>query len=233
MTEETLLIPVEFPDPMALPSTFVSGFTDCRVLLVGVYETPDDIDPDERQRREIEAYNTLYSYANQFVRAGDVAEVELVMGEDVADAPSRIAEERDVDALLVPNPITALDDVLISVRDPEFVDPIGRFVGMLDEDVLLHSTLFSAAESEAAVEEKRGLLGELEDRMVEAGFNRTTIDAEVAVSDDPPFAISEAARDHDLIIMGETQDSEFERVFGATYQSIADETDHPIVVVRK
>lgn len=233
MTRETLLIPVEFPDPVPLPSTFIGGFTSCRVLLVGVYETPADTDSEERRRREIEAYNTLYSYANQFVRAGDTAEVELVMGEDVADAPTRIAEERGVDALLVPNPITTLDNVLVSIRDPEFVEPIGEFVGLLDQEVVLHATLFSAAETEAEATEKREMLVDLRDRMVEAGFNETTIDVEVSVSDDPPFAISEASRNHDLIIMGETQDPEFERVFGSTYQSIADETEHPIVVVRQ
>ncbi|MFC6723811.1 hypothetical protein ACFQE1_05340 [Halobium palmae] len=233
MTRETLLIPVEFPDPTPLPSTFVGGFTSCKVLLVGVYELPADTDSDERQRREIEAYNTLYSYANQFVRAGDTAEVELVMGEDVGDTPSRIAEERDVDALLVPNPITTLDDVLVAVRDPEFVEPISEFVNLLDQEIVLHASLFSVAETQEGTGEKRELLNELRRRMVDAGFNETAIDVEVAVSDDPPFAISEAARDHDVVILGETQDPDFERVFGDTYRSIADETELPIVVVRR
>jgi nucleotide-binding universal stress UspA family protein len=233
MTSQTLLIPIEFPDPEPLPSTFVGGFTSCRVLLVGTYETGPEVDTEERHRREIEAYNTLYSYANQFVQAGDTAEVELVMEEDVADAPSRIAEKRDVDALMAPNPITTLDDVLVAVRDPEFVEPLARFVGLLDQDVLLHTTLLSVAESADEEDEKRALLDDLQGAMTDSGFDRTAIDTEVVVSDDPAFAISEAARDHDLVILGETQDAEFERVFGATYESIADRTELPIVVVRR
>jgi nucleotide-binding universal stress UspA family protein len=203
------------------------------VLLVETYETGPRVDPDERHRREIEAYHTLYSYANQFVQAGDTAEVELVMDEDVADAPSRIAEERGADALMVPNPITTLDNVLIAVRDPEFVEPLARFVGLLDQDVLLHTTLLSVAESGAEEDEKRALLDDLRETMTDSGFDSTAIDTDVVVSDDPSFAISEAARDHDLAIVGETQDAEFERVFGATYESIADRTELPIVVVRR
>lgn len=232
MVAPTLLIPIRFPDPDPLPSSFVAGFTSCRILLLGIYEELPELDADERRRREVEANDTLYSLAHQFVRSGETAEVELVMGHDVETTPTTVAEERDVDALLVPNPITHLGRVLIAVRDETFAEPIERFVETLDEDVIHHLTLFSATDAERT-EETKALLASLEERLIDAGYSQFSIDTEVEVSDDPPFAISVAARDHDLIIMGETEAPAYERVFGKTYESIADQTDIPVVVIRK
>jgi nucleotide-binding universal stress UspA family protein len=233
MDSQTVLIPVEFPDPDPLPSTFVDTFTSCKVLLLGVYELPPDVDSDERQRREVEAYDTLYTLANQFVQGGETADVELMMGENVSDAPTTVAEDRDVDALLVPNPITTLGRVLVPLREAKFMEPVTDLVSTLDEDVLLHTTLFHAADDEDDAETGREMLSTVRDHLVDEGFPRTRIDTEVVVSDDPPFAIGQAARDYELLIMGETQESSYERVFGKTYESIAERTNRPILVVRE
>jgi nucleotide-binding universal stress UspA family protein len=229
---QTILIPVEFPDPDPLPSTFIEGLTDCKVILLGVYELSDDLTEDERQRRKIEANQVLYTIAADFVHRGETAEVQLVVGEDVRDAPTTVAEERDVDALLVPNPITTLGHVLVAVREEKFVQPITDFVCTMTQNVHLHTHRLHVTESEDDVETGEQLVSEVADQLVEAGFSRTGIDTEVVVSDDPPFAISQAAKNNDVIVMGETQDPDFERVFGRTYESIAEQTDLPIIVVR-
>jgi len=233
MATQTVLIPIEFPDPDPLPSTFIEGLTECKVILLGVYELPEDVSADERQRREIEANQVLYTIAADFVHRGEVAEVELVVGEDVSDAPTTLAEERDVDAVLVPNPITTLGHVLVAIREEEFIEPITDFVCALNQEVLLHTNLFHVAESQAAVQNGERLLSEVKAELVDEGYSRTGIDTEVVVSDDPTFAISQAAKNNDLIIMGETKDPEFERVFGKTYESIAEQTELPIIVVRE
>lgn len=233
MDTQCLLIPLEFPDPDPLPSTFVGGFTTCEITLLGLYELPDDIDPDERQRREVEAYHFLYSLANDFVRSGDIANVELEVGTDLADKPTEIAEERDLEAVLVPNPITSLGRVLVAVRDQEFAEPIADFVGTLDAENIIHTKLLHVADSEADVAEGEALLSRVRDHIVDAGYPEVSTESEVVVSDDPSFAISQAARNYDLIVMGETEESSRERIFGKTYNSIADQTDEPVVVVRK
>ncbi|WP_327053541.1 universal stress protein [Halomicrococcus gelatinilyticus] len=106
MVAPTVLIPVEFPDPDPLPSTFIDGLTACKVVLLGAYELSPDVDPDDRQRKEV-------------------------------------------------------------------------------------------------------------------------------VSDDPSFEIGQAMRDYDLLVMGETQESPLERVFGRTYESTAEQTHRPIIVVQE
>jgi nucleotide-binding universal stress UspA family protein len=232
MSEQTLLVPLEFPDPEPLPSSFVGGFTPHRIVLLGIYDVPAELDPDERQRREVEAYHTLYSIANQFVRSGETAEVELVMGEDLEDVPTSVAERRDVDAVLVPNPITTLGRVLIPIRDPAFAEPVAEFAAALNEDVIIHTTLLHAAETEEAVGDGEALLSDARERLVEAGFPNVSIDTEVVVADDPAFEIAQAASSHDIVIMGETQEPGYDRVFGTTYESVAEQTDRPIVVVR-
>lgn len=232
MASQTVLIPIEFPDPDPLPSTFIAGLTNCKVILLGVYELASDTTPDERQRREIEASQVLYTIAADFVHRGDTAEVELVMGEDMSDTPSTVAEDRDVDALLIPNPITTLGHILIAIREEKFAQPITDFVCALNQEVLLHTNLFHVVESEEDVEEGEQLLSEVKQQLAEEGYSQTGIDTNVGVSDDPPFAINQAARNNDMIIMGETQDPKFERVFGKTYESVAEQTELPIIVVR-
>lgn len=232
MASPTLLIPINFPDPEPLPSSFVGGFTSCRVVLLGLYETPPDLDPDELQHRTVEANYTLYSLAHQFVRSGDTAEVELVIGEDLEGTQTRIAEERDVDALLLPKPITHLGRVLVAVRDETFAEQIAQFVSTLNPEVIHHTTILNVTESDD-VEEKREMLSSLKDRLVDAGFSKFSIDTEVVESDDPPFVISEKARGYDIVVMGETDEPTFERVFGKTYKSVANQTDIPVVVLRE
>jgi nucleotide-binding universal stress UspA family protein len=232
MTAPTLLIPLEFPDPDPLPSSFVDGFSSCHVTLLGLYEMPDDVDPDERQRRTVEANYVLYSLAHQFVQRGESAEVELVVGEDLAGTPTSVAEERDLDALLIPNPITTLGRVLVAVRDETFVEPVERFVRTLNDDAIHHLTLVSVTDSDET-DEREALLSSLRDRLAETGFSEFAIDTHVISSDDPAFEIGQAARDHDLVVMGETQESRYERVFGTTYESVAEDIDVPVVVLRE
>lgn len=233
MSAQTILVPVEFPDPEPFPSTFVDAFSSCRVVLLGLDEEADGLDEDERHRREIEAYHTLYNLASQFVRHGERVDVEYVVGENAHDTWTRVAEERDVDALLVPKPLTTLARVLVPIRDETFAQPVADFLSGLNQDVLVHTTLFYVAETEDGVEEGEELLASVREQLVDAGYPELRTDVEVVVGDDAPFEVGKAASDYDLIVMGETKDPSFERVFGKTYDSIADETDHPIVVVRE
>ncbi|MBX0296346.1 universal stress protein [Haloarcula nitratireducens] len=203
------------------------------MILLGVYELPADTSADERQRREVEAYRSLYTSASSFVQQGETAEVELTMGTDVEDAPMTVAEDRDVDALLVPNPITTLDHLLVALRENKFRQPITDLLDAINEEVLLRTTLFHVAESEDDVAAGEQLLNETRDHLVQEGFSRPSIDTEVEVSDDPAFSISQAARSEDLIVLGETQEATPERVFGKTYDQIAERTDSPILIVRE
>lgn len=232
MSPQTILIPVEFPDPQPLPSTFVDAFSSCRVVLLGLDEMSDDVDADERHRREIRAKNVLYSLATQFLREGESADVELVTGEGLSETPTRVAEERGVDAVMIPKPITTLGRVLVPVRDPRFAEPVAEFLSGLNQDVFLHTTLFHVAESEDDVEAGEQVLSDIREQLVEAGHPELRLDSETVVSDDPAFAISEAASDYDIIVMGETENPSFDSVFGKTYELVADETNHPVVVVR-
>ncbi|WP_459193844.1 universal stress protein [Halosimplex sp. J119] len=233
MSPQRLLIPIEFPDPEPLPSTFISGFSTCEVTLFGIYDLPDDVDDDERHRKEIEAYNTLYSLANEFVKTGETAEVELAIGTDIPDNPTELARERDFDAVLVPNPITTLGRVIVPIRDEEFAEPIANFVGTLNPEEIIHTKLLHVAENEDDVEAGEQLLARAREHLVDEDYPEVRTETEVVVDDDPALAISNAARDYDLIIMGETEDPGQDRVFGKTYEIIADKTDHPVVVVLK
>lgn len=229
----SLLIPLHFPDPDPLPSSFISGFTDCKVTLLGLYEMSEETPQEEKQRRVIEANHLLYSLANQFVRSGDTAEVELLVDTDLSGAPTRIAEERGIEALLVPNEINTLGQLLIPIRDEKYAGPIADFVGTMDEDTIIHTELLHVTEDEDGVAAGEELLGTVKEKLVEAGFPRVSIGTEVSISDDPSYAISQAARRSDLIIMGETEAPSYERVFGRTYQSVADQTEEPVLVVRE
>jgi nucleotide-binding universal stress UspA family protein len=77
------------------------------------------------------------------------------------------------------------------------------------------------------------LLSSLRDRLDDAGFSKYATETEVAGSDDPSFANGEAAGGHDITLMGETEHRARDRVFGRTYESVAEGTDVPVVVLRE
>lgn len=71
------------------------------------------------------------------------------------------------------------------------------------------------------------------DELHDAGFPYVELTKTVEVTDDPEFGIIRKARDHEFIVMGETEQPDIgDRTFGETYEYIAEEAELPILLGR-
>lgn len=240
MARPTLLIPVVFPDPdpHSLVDSNLGGLSGFDVLLFGYWEVPGGATAEAvRAEHETEAEAVLYDLAARFSEAGASTDVQLHFGPGGPERlalQDRILEETDPDGVLLPRPITLLNNVFVALRDDRKRDRIVEFASAFDRETMFALELFHAAPDESAAEEAREMLAEVKATLVDRGFSTDAVETTVEVADDPAAAIARRARSHNVVVMGETElpDAE-DRIFGPVYRRVAEEADVPIVAVRE
>ncbi|MFB6359949.1 MAG: universal stress protein [Halobacteriales archaeon] len=240
MSRPTVLLPVLFPDPEFYPvsETLIEEFSGFDIVLFGHWEVPAEVGRDEaRNRHRTEADAVLYEFAAEFSRAGARTDVQLHFGppRDGGDElRDRIAEQTHADAILVPNPFSALGQVLVPIRDARNQPKLIEIVGTLNEQTVIDLELFHLCADESEKDEAQEMLETVREGLIERGFPELEVETIVEVGDDPAYAISERARAHDLVIMGETAQPDYkDQVFGPVYEFVADRSEDPIMVVRE
>lgn len=190
-----------------------------------------------RATKEPEAQAVLYEMAAQFSRAGASTSVQLHFGSpgpEEAVLQDRIATETDADAVLVAGHITMRNNVLIPLRDDRRRDDIVEFLTGFDEDSIFVLELYHAAVDQESATAATEMLESVEDYLLDHGFEPNDVEVTVEVRDDAAQAIADCAQRHNLVVMGETEEVDPDSAFlGPVYRDIADQTDTPIVVVRK
>lgn len=240
MSKPTLLLPVVFPDPefSPVPRSLIEAFSGFDMVLFGYWEVPMEADVGEaREAHRIEADAVLYELAAEFSKAGAKTNIKLHFGppgDEENQLRDRIAEQTHTDAILVPNPFTSLGRVLAPIRDARNQPELINVIGALNEQAVIDVELFHVCADESATGQAQEMLHGIRDELVGLGFPESEVETTVEVGGDPGFAISERARSHDLVIMGETSEPDFEdRVFGPVYEFVADRSEAPILVVRE
>jgi len=237
MDRPTLLIPVFFPDPDPLVDSNLGGLSGFDVLLFGYWEVPGGATADAvRAEHETEAEAVLYDLAARFSEAGASTDVRLEFGP--AGPESRklrdeVVAETDPDAILFPRRITLLNNVLVPLRDDRKRDRVVEVASAFDRETMFVLELYHAAPDESAVEPAREMLAEVEATLLDTGFSTDAVETTVEVAEDAAAAIVRRARNHNVVVMGETDLPDGrDRVFGPVYRRVAEEADTPIIVVR-
>jgi len=233
----SLLIPVLFPQQEALTDTNVQGLTGFEIVLFGYWKTPEGVDPAVvREEHAVEAQAELYELATRFSRAGASTEVQLHFGpadERLTALQTRVAEETDADAVVLPKRITLWNNILVPLRDDQNADRIVEFLTAFDPETVFMLELFHVATDASAVETAREMLGRVERTLLDHGFTESDLEVTVKVADDPEATIVEQASHHNVVVIGETEELSRANLFlGPTYERVAERTDIPVVVVR-
>lgn len=233
----SLLIPVFFPQEEALTDTNVQGLTGFDIVLFGYWKTPEGEDPAViREEHVAEAQAKLYELAAQFSRADASTEVQLHFGpadEQMTVLQTRVAEETDADAVVIPKRITLWNNILVPLRDDQNADRIVEFLDAFAPETTFMLELFHVATDPSEVETAREMLGSVERRLLDHGFTESDLEVTVEVATDPEAAIIERASGHNVVVLGETEELPREKLFlGPTYERISERTDIPVVVVR-
>ena len=231
---DTILVPFELPDPEPLSSVLVDDLSSLDVVLLGHYGLPEQTPAkDARKQFGEEAQATLDDLARPFVEAGAAVETRLVFGKDRAAAIDGVMREEDCAAELTPAPTESIERILVPIPDVAEFDRLPKFVDVFCEDSTAEITLFHVVEGEEERERGEAIVEETRAGLVESGFDSDTVDARTVESDAHDEEILRVADEYGAVVMYEADSDLGDRIFGTLPDRIANETDDPVIVVRR
>ena len=231
---DTILVPFELPDPEPLSSVLVDDLSSLDVVLLGHYGLPEQTPAkDAREQFGEEAQATLDDLARPFVEAGAAVETRLVFGKDRAAAIDGVMREENCAAELTPAPTESIERILVPIPDVAEFDRLPKFVDVFCEDSTAEITLFHVVEGEEEHERGEAIVEETRAGLVESGFDSNTVDARTVESDAHDEEILRVADEYGAVVMYEADSRLGDPIFGTLPDRIANETDDPVIVVRR
>ena len=229
----TVLVPVDVSTEESPPPELLEFLSPTRVVLLGWYPVPDQTGSGHMQaERGDEAVDAIESIAADLPDEMDVT-TTIVFTRDREQTIDRVADEFACDVVLIPDDITRIERVFVPIRSEINLQRILPTVSVLMESEDVSCTLFHVAPQDkedpgAGEVFLKGAADELE----ELGVDPEQITTNHVVSDNTVDEIVNAAQNHDLIVMGETEPSLVDRILGNVPTQIIDQCNRPALVVR-
>ncbi len=232
--EPTVLIPVDASGGDDLPVGLVELLSPFRVVVLGYYVVPDQATPEQlRADHEAEATARIDEAAARFADRGADVESLVVFTHDRFETVDRVAAEYGADAVLTPGESGEhLETVFVPLRGDEDLESIVSFVSNLARESDAEVTLFNVADSEEAASRGEMMLRGVCDRLEEDGVDQDRVAWLLEQGDSPSDAIVAAAGEYDVLVLGESEPSLRERIFGPTTGRVVDRISRPALVVR-
>ncbi|PSQ55408.1 universal stress protein [Halobacteriales archaeon SW_8_68_21] len=231
---DTILVPLELPDPDPLSPVLIEDLSSLSVVVLGHYDLPEQT-PASLAREQFgeAAQATLDEVADAFADAGASVRTRLVFGRDRAAAIRQIATEENCAAELDPAPTEGIERILVPLPDVAEPDRLPTFIRILSEDSTKEITLFHVVEGEERREQAEAIVTETRGRLIAGGFDPESVGTLVVEGTEHDEEILRVAADYDAVVMYEPVSSLGDRVFGSLADRIADETDDPVILVNR
>lgn len=230
--KHTVLVPFELPDAEMVPEAIVDVVSPMEVVVLGHFGLPEQTPPSVgRDQFEADAQTELDELSGTFERAGASVTSRLVFGKDRAKTIDRIAVEEECEVILTPGVAASVGSILVPLRGEDSLDAILPFVGELVESGDASVTLFHAT-TETDRRPGEQILADATDRLTAEGIDPDRIGQRLVEDRDPRDAIVEAAEAFDVLVLGETEPTIRDIVFGDLPAGITALTDDPTFVVR-
>ena len=227
-----VLVPFELPDAGEVPRVLIDTLSTMEVVLLGHYQLPEQTPtPAGRDQFEDDAQAELDDIARRFEAAGVSTTTRLVFGKARQKSIDRVAVDEDCDVILTPGSADAITRVLVPLRGEANFDRILSFVGELLTATEASVTLFHADEESDRIPGEE-ILADATDRLVTAGIDPDRISRELSTEDDVERSIVDLGDTFDLLVLGETEPSLRNRIFGTRPAQVTADTDDPAFVVR-
>lgn len=228
-----MLVPVNADDPEELPVGLVEMLRVVRVVVLGYYPVPDQASPEQlRADHEPEAAAAVEAAAERFAGRGADVESLVVFTHDWSETVDRVAAEHDVDAVLTTGECDSVDRVFVPLRGEENLERIVSFVGDVLRGNEATVTLYNVASGDDEATRGELLLRGACDRLEEDGIDPRRVEWRLEEDGSPDDAIVAAADDYDVLVVGESEPSLRDRIFGRTTGDIVDRVVRPVLVVR-
>jgi len=230
----TVLIPINAAEAENLPVALVELLAPLRVVVLGYYPVPDQASPDQlRSTHEDEATAATEDAVAQFADRGAAVESVVVFTHDRSETVDHIAIDYDVDAVLTPGDCNEkLTRVLVALRGDENLDGIISFLTDLVRERDTTATLYNVAKSDDEASRGELLLRGACDRLAENGVDPDRVQWQLDRGSPPEEGIVAAAEEYDMLVVGESEPSLRERIFGRTTGRVVDRVTRPVLVVR-
>lgn len=230
----TILLPVRILEGESLPEGTGNLLSNVRVLLLGYHVVPEQTAPGQMQMQfEDRAQDRLAELESALESAGATVETRLVFTHEGQKTIDRMIYEHGCLAVLVPDMVRDLEDVLVPIRGTVGVDRLVRVVTGLFADTDASITLFHVAEPDETDEDARTLLDGVADRLTDVGIDGERIRLTIRRGDGALDSITEAAESADAIVMGETDPSIATFIFGMPAEKVADRFVGPVFIVQR
>jgi nucleotide-binding universal stress UspA family protein len=227
-----VLVPFELPDADPLPPVLVETLASMEVVVLGHYGLPEQTPPTAaRDQFEADASTELDGLARPFEDVGTAVTTRLVFGKARAKTIDRVAVEEGCDVVLTPGRVEAIERLFVPLRGEENFDRILAFVAELLATTDASVTLFHSGEASDRLPGEE-ILGDATDRLVAAGVGPDRIASELSEGADVEGSIVDLADAYDLLVLGETEPSLRNRVFGTVPAQVTADTEDPAFVVR-
>jgi nucleotide-binding universal stress UspA family protein len=202
------------------------------VVALGHYGLPEQTPPSVgRDQFEADAAAELDTLAQPFADADIPVTTRLVFGKAREKTIDRVAIEEGCDVILTPGRAEAVERVAVPLRGEENFDRIISFVGELLSATDASVTLFHASDASDRLEGDE-ILTDATDRLVEIGVAGNRISRQLSEERDVGRSIVELGEDYDILILGETEPSLRNRIFGTVPAQVTAGTEDPAFVVR-
>lgn len=229
-----VLVPLAVLDGESLAPALIEALSDVSVELVGYHEIPEQTPPGQaRMQFEERMESKLADLVTTFEDIGGSVETRIVFTQDPKQTFERVAVEESCDAVLLNNPATAVEDVLVPLRGEANVERVVTLVAHVLEATDATATLYHVTESEEDREMGRELIDAAVESLVDAGVSRERLTEKIVVSETPVKTLVEAASEADLVMMGASEPSIQERFFGEASEKVSNQSVTPALVVRR
>lgn len=229
-----VLVPVEVLEDPEPPGATAEMLAAVEVVVLGYHVVPEQTAPGQmRMQYEDEAQAELQVFAETFLEIGADVDTRLVFTGDAGQTFTRIANEEACTAILLPRPSEAMDRLLVPVRGEANLPRLLHVTARLLRGNEMKVTLFHVAADEAGAEAGELLLRGARETLAEHDIDPDRVTLNVGESEEPVDVLVEAAAGFDGLVLGESQPSLADVVFGETHERIAKDYEGPILVVRR
>jgi len=227
-----VLIPFELPDAASLSQHLIDELASVDVVVLGHYNLPEQTPSSVASEQFGEgAKAEMDEIATQFREAGADVTARVVFGKDHSAAIKQVATEENCVAELIPAETDSMDRILVPIPDAD-IDRLPEFVRLVYNDMTQEVTLLHVAEGEA-VERGKQRLSKAREQLIQAGFASELVNSKLVEDSDHDSRIKALADEYDAVVMYEAESRLGDFLFGSLPQRIADETDDPVLVVRR
>jgi|APHM01.1.fsa_nt_gi Universal stress protein family. len=231
-TTNRVFIPLELPNADPVPPVLVDTLTSMEVVVLGYYDLPEQTPLSAgRNQFEADAAAELEDLDEPLESAGIPVTTRLVFSKARDKTIDRIALEEDCNVVLTPGQAAAIEQVVVPLRGQENFDRILSFVGKLLMETNASVTLFNTGE-ESDRQSREELLVAATEQLVGAGVDSDRVSRQLSTDKDASHSIASLGEAFDLLVLGETEPSLRDRIFGTVPAQVTATTEAPAFVVR-